>query len=73
MQPINSAWLDFLPVEFHNRLIRDDSGEYWISCQIRSSLNQGDNTYYPYRALVIIESYSISSDGTIIFEDVNNS
>lgn len=69
MQPIDKAWLDMFPREFHNRLIRDDQGNYWLSCQIRSELKKGNDLYYPRSPLVVLENFSISVDGTIIHED----
>jgi hypothetical protein len=69
MQPIDKSWLDIFPKEFHNRLIRDDKGEYWISCQWRSELVKGNDTYYPMNVLVILDSFSIAPDGTVIYEN----
>lgn len=71
MRPINQAWMDMFPEEFRTRVLLDNSNKYWISCQIRSHLEKGDDAYYPYDAYVVITSYSISEDGTIIFEDLN--
>jgi len=70
MQMINQAWLtDVFPEEFHNRLIRDDNGDYWISCRLRSTFRNNDGNYYPKQALVVAASYSVAEDGTIIYED----
>lgn len=61
--------LDLFPEEFHNRLIRDDQNNFWISCQMRSQLNRGDDNYYPQNAFLVLESFSNSENGTIIFEN----
>lgn len=70
MQLIHKSFLEPFPQEFHSRLIRDDNGDYWISCQLRSALRDNDDSYYPFNAYVVIEHYSVSEDGTIIFEDL---
>ena len=36
-----------IPEQLHSRIARDDEGQYWISCQLRSSLAKGDVNYYP--------------------------
>lgn len=69
MQPIEKSWLDFCPEAFHNRLIRDDTGNYWLSCQRRSELRRGNDTYYPLNPFLVMEAYTISKDGTVIYED----
>jgi hypothetical protein len=69
MQPIEKSWLDFCPGVFHNRLIRDDSGNYWLSCQRRSELRRGNHAYFPMNPILVMEAFTISNDGTVIFED----
>lgn len=69
MQPIEKTWLDIFPKEFHNRLIRDDRGDYWILCQKRTEHKKGNDMYYPMNALLVLEKFSLSKDGIVIYED----
>jgi hypothetical protein len=69
MQPIDKSTLGFFPKEFHARIIRDDLGKYWISCQRRSELNSGNDLFYALDPFLVLERYSITRDGTIIYED----
>ena len=55
MQPINKESFELFPKEFHNRLIKDNTGKYWISYQRRSELGKSNDTYYPMDAYIILQ------------------
>jgi hypothetical protein len=69
MQNTNRHSLENFPKDFHSRIIKDDLGNYWISCQLQSDIINGENdTFHALNPSVIMNNYEIKN-GIIIYND----